>query len=147
MLALTKKTGYGLVAMTHLAGLAEHEVSSAREIASTFGVPTSLLMNVLKELAASGYVESVRGARGGYRLAMPAEAITLADLIAVLEGPMRLAECITGEAEAGDKSICRVMDRCPIVDPVLRIHRKLTDFLRNVTLAQLAEPAAALRKQ
>ena len=64
MLALTKKTGYGLIAMGHLAALARGEVASASAIARQFGVPQALLMNVLKELASAGFVQSVRGAGG-----------------------------------------------------------------------------------
>ena len=139
MLNLNKKTGYALVAMTHLAGLPDGHVASAREVAEKFGIPQSLLMNVMKELSAAGYTESVRGARGGYRLARRPEQITLADLIEVLEGPVRLAECVTGES--GDVMECRLMDRCPIADPVHRVQRKLNDFLRKVTLAEIAEPA------
>jgi len=139
MLALTKKTGYGLIAMTHLARLGQGEVSSAREIADRFGVPGSLLMNVLKDLSAAGYVESVRGAHGGYRLALRPDDVNLADLVAALEGPIRTAQCVTGQED--DAGLCRLMDRCPINDPVHRIHRKLRDFLKNITLADIAEPA------
>jgi len=136
MLALTKKTGYGLIAMTHLAELGEGQVSSASRIAERFGVPRSLLMNVLKELSAAGYVESVRGARGGYRLAREAGAISLADLIEAVEGPIRLAACVAGRAGTG--GACKLMENCPIADPVHRVHRKLRDFLRQVTLADIA---------
>jgi len=139
MLAMTKKTGYGLIAMAHLAGLSDGEVSSAREISDMFGVPASLLMNVMKELCAAGYVESVRGAHGGYRLAMRPEEINLADLIATIERPVRLAECVTDEAGKGECT-CEVMSRCPISDPVHRVHRKLNDFLRKVTLAEILDP-------
>ena len=142
MLALTKKTGYGLIAMAHLAGLSDDEVSSAREISDMFGVPASLLMNVMKELCAAGYVESVRGAHGGYRLAMRPEEINLADLIATIERPVRLAECVTDEAGKGECT-CEVMARCPIRDPVHRVNRKLSDFLKKVTLAEIVEPAPA----
>ncbi len=142
MLALTKKAGYGLIAMAHLARLGEGELASAREISERFDVPTSLLMNVLKELSGSGYVESVRGARGGYRLARRPEKINLADLIAVIERPVRQAECVT---DAAGKNECtwELMARCPINDPVHRVHRKLSDFLKKVTLAEIIEPAAA----
>ena len=139
MLALTKKAGYGLIAMTHLAHL-EGGLASAREISQTFGVSTSLLMNVLKKLSAGGYVESVRGARGGYRLACGPGEINLADVITTLEGPIRLAECLLDEEKAGDSAICDVMDRCPIADPVHRVQRKISDFLKNMTLADLMEP-------
>lgn len=144
MLTLTKKTGYALVAMTHLAKLPDGEVCSAREIAERFGVPTSLLMNTLKELGAAGYVESVRGARGGYRLARSPREITLEGLVAALEGPVRLAECVTDTAADDEECDCRMMARCPIADPVHRVHRKLKDFLNKVTLAEIVDPAAGL---
>ena len=141
MLAFTKKTGYALVAMSHLAGLEPGQVASAREIADLFGVPTSLLMNVLKQLAGAGYVESVRGSRGGYRLAREPDQISLADVVAALEGPIRLAECIVGTTDDKSECTCRLMARCPVADPVHRVHRKLKDFLVKVTLAEIVNPA------
>ena len=66
MISLTKKTGYGLIALAHLATLPDEKVCSAREIAGRYDMPLSLLMNVLKELASAGYVDSVRGSHGGY---------------------------------------------------------------------------------
>lgn len=140
MLALTKKAGYGLIAVTHLAQVDEDEYVSAREIAERFGVPVSLMMNALKDLSAAGYVEGCRGPHGGYRLARRPDEINLADLIAVVEGPVRLAECIT--QEAGDETCtCQVMAQCPIADPIHRVHRRLSDFLKGVTLAEIVEPA------
>ena len=145
MLALTKKTGYGLIAMTHLATVDGGKPVSAREIAELYGVPPALLMNVLKELSAAGFVDSVRGARGGYRLSRDPEDINLADLVAAVEGPVRLAECVTNEA-ADEECDCRLMARCPIADPIHRLHRRLNDFLKKITLAELVDPAlAALR--
>ena len=143
MLALTKKAGYALIAMSHLAELTGDEVASAREIAGRSGVPASLLMNVLKKLAAAGYVESVRGVHGGYRLARRPEQINLADLVEAMEGPIRLAECITAQAGDDAECTCKLMANCPIADPVHRVHRKLNDFFRKVTLAEIVEPAAA----
>ncbi|MCK4602185.1 MAG: Rrf2 family transcriptional regulator [Phycisphaerae bacterium] len=147
MLALTKKTGYGLIAMSHLARLKDGRVASAREISELFDVPTSLLMNVLKELSAAGYVESVRGAHGGYRLARDPGEISLADLITAVEGPIRLAECVTGQISDAGNATCRLMDRCPIADPVHRVHRKLKDFLKKVMLTDIVEPAGTLAKE
>ena len=139
MLAFTKKTGYGLIAMSHLATLADGQLASAREMAERFHVPAALLMNVLKELSAAGMVSSVRGAHGGYRLSARPEEIDLAQLVTVLEGPIRLAECLSGQA--GSKQTCMIMDHCPIVDPVHQVQRRLSDFLKTVTLADIAEPS------
>lgn len=138
MLALTKKTGYALVAMTHLARLDRDGVASAREIAALFGVPAALLMNVLKQLAAAGYVESTRGAHGGYRLAMGLEQISLAQLVEALEGPVRAAECISDPSRK-DECTFQMMARCPINDPVHRVQRKINDLLNKVTLAELLD--------
>jgi len=150
MLSLTKKAGYGLIAMTHLARLNPGELASAREIAGLYGVPSSLLMNVLKVLAVAGYVESIRGAHGGYRLAHEPEEISLADVISAVEGPIRLAECIAarrgGEGRpaamegAAPEGPCPLIARCPIADPVHRVHRRLHDFLKTVTLAEIVGP-------
>lgn len=147
MLAFTKKTGYALLAMAHLAELGDGSLASAREIAETFGVSTSLLMNVLKELAAAGYVESVRGAHGGYRLAVRTDELTLANLVEALEGPVRLAQCVTDEAADGEECTCEVMARCPVTDPFHRVQRRLNDFLKKISLAEIVEPSAALTPQ
>jgi len=143
VLALTKKTGYGIIAMSDLAGLDGEKLHSAREIAERFDLPTSLMMNVLKELAAKGYVESVRGARGGYRLACDPRSVSLAELITALEGPIQLAECILPAGRRGKDGICRMVDRCPIADPVHHIHRKLVDFLKTLTLAEVVQSVPA----
>lgn len=145
MLSLTKKTGYGLIAMTHLAELPPGQVCSAREMARLYGISTALLMNVLKALAAAGYVESFRGARGGYRLARRPEGVNLAEVVAAIEGPVPQAECMA--AVMGDKECSsRLMARCPLGDPVHRVQRKLRDFLRKVTLAEIAVPPHAARR-
>jgi len=137
VLALTKKTGYGLIAMAHLARLSD-KLASAREIAELYGAPRALLMNVLKALSAAGYVESVRGARGGYRLARPPEEITIADLVRAVEGPVRLSACVTDQTAQDQECDCNVMARCPVADPVHRVQRRLYDFLKRVTLAEIA---------
>lgn len=136
VLGLTKKTGYGLIALAHLAKLEDGRLASAAQIARTHGVPKALLMNVLKELSAAGYVESIRGAGGGYRLALPPERIVLSDLVEAVERPVLLAECVTKMA---DHSECtpEMMACCPVADPVHRFHRLLNDFLRRLTLADL----------
>jgi Rrf2 family protein len=146
MLALTRKTGYALTAMTHLAELPPGQVASARWIARVSGAPIALLMNVMKELAAAGYVESLRGARGGYRLARLPGQINLADVVTSIEGPLRLSECVIDKA--GERE-CTLQDmaRCPVADPVHRVQRKLRDFLRKVTLSDITGVSAGSGRQ
>ena len=93
-------------------------------------------MNVLKTLAQCGLVKSVRGVRGGYTLAVPAEQITLATLVEAVEGPLRLVRCVSVADEEDEH--CELVDVCPIRIPVRKLHEKLHEFLDNVTIAELA---------
>jgi Rrf2 family protein len=138
MLSMTKKTGYGLIAMTHLAKLPEGDLASAREIAEHYGIPQALLMNILKELAAAGYVKSVRGSHGGYCILKPADEVNFVGLMEVLEGPMKLADCVNEKvAEGLETGKCELYESCPISDPIHRVHRKIRDFLSGLTLADV----------
>jgi Rrf2 family protein len=146
MLSLTRKTGYGLIAMVHLAELASEDVASAREVAERFNLPVSLLMNVMKRLASAGHVISVRGARGGYRLARPPEQVRVLDVCTALEGPVRLVDCLHEQDTPGASPACDVRPGCPIAEPIRRLNDSLEAFLGEVTLRDLmtAEfPAAA----
>lgn len=130
------------MALAHLSKLPEGELASAREIADHFNAPAALMMNILKDLSAAELVESVRGARGGYRLARDPEDISVAEVMAVIEGPLRLADCIA-EAPSGQTCDCGLLAKCPIAGPVGRINRRLNEYLDHVTLAELlGEPKA-----
>lgn len=143
MLSLTRKTDYGLIALSCLAETPE-AVLSAREIAGRFGISLPLLMNVLKQLAAAGLVKSVRGSKGGYSLGKPSGQITLSELIHTLEGPVRLAPCIGHHTDAANREGCELGNSCPIQSPLRRLHDRLQDFFSNVTLAEIAaEPESS----
>lgn len=134
MLTLTRKTEYALIAVTHLARVGQ-KVVSARDIAERHDVPLPLLMNVLKRLNRTGHVRSQRGARGGYVLAVPAEQVTLADLIEAVEGPVHLTRCTN---TAKDGRSCELTGTCPIRGSLVQVHRRLRAFLSDVTIADLA---------
>ncbi len=136
MFLLTRKTDYALVAMSDLARR-PFELASAREIAERSRVPLPVLTNILHALARYGLVVSARGVKGGYRLARPAEDITLADVIEAIEGPARLTVCAASSLEGADRR-CRLESVCAIRGPALKVHRRLREFLSQVTLAEIA---------
>jgi Rrf2 family protein len=135
MFALTKKTDYALIALCHMA---QHstEISTAREIAAQFNMPPALLMNVLKTLNQRGLIRSIRGAKGGYLLAKPADQVSLSAIIAAVEGPVRFVQCASGR-DAPENG-CGLAPSCPVTKPVNKVHEKLNQFLQQVTLAQIA---------
>jgi Rrf2 family cysteine metabolism transcriptional repressor len=78
--------------MLHLA--ARHgtrEPAPIREIAASFAIPQRFLVQILLQLKNAGLVASVRGTTGGYQLARPPEEISLAQVVAVIEGSQRTA--------------------------------------------------------
>ncbi len=139
MLSLTRKADYAIIALAHLAK-SDGEVCTAREIAQKFQVPTALLMNVLKTLSHGDLVRSSRGARGGYALARPPEGITLEDILSVIEGPLRLALC--SGTNQHEEDACELLHVCPVKRPVQRIHERLQQFLRQITLADIVRESA-----
>lgn len=135
MLSMTRKSGYALIALTHLAKLPRGTLASARGIAQEYRIPQALLMNVLKELSGAGYLESVRGARGGYRLSRRAEEMALLPILESLEGPVRLADCMSGDGE--DLEGCDLLCNCPIANPIHHLQKRMRTFLRRLTLQDL----------
>lgn len=142
MLGLTRKTDYALIALTHLAR-STTPLASAREIADRYRVPLPLLVNILKTLSHDGLVESVRGARGGYRLALQPERITLKRLITAVEGPVRLVPCVGAADRAEAVGLCDLAPWCPVMSPVMKVHHRLAEFLDGVTLAEIADDTSS----
>jgi Rrf2 family protein len=83
---ITAKADYAVRAAVELA--AAGEMVTAEHIAEAQGIPLNFLENILRDLRRAGLVESRRGQAGGYVLARAADAITLADVIRAVEGPL-----------------------------------------------------------
>ena len=92
---LTSKSRYALKIMMDLAHFGASQPLVRRgEIASRQGIPTDYLDQIMIRLRAGNLVESTRGRSGGYRLARPADEITMWDLFATVEESMIPVECI-----------------------------------------------------
>jgi Rrf2 family protein len=145
MLSLTRKSDYALVALVSLAERPD-ELQSARELADRLNLPQAALRNILKDLTRSGMLDSIQGTSGGYRLARDASDISLADVIQVIEGPVRLTTCCSTDT-APESEGCRREDGCRIKATVRGINQRLSDFLTTVSLAELAREAIQHREQ
>jgi Rrf2 family protein len=141
MLQLTKRTEYGLIALTHLAQRAGR-VSSVREICERYPVPRRLVAEVLKDLCQARLVDSHRGPSGGYSLVRPPEAISVGDVVAALEGHPALTSCVSlGHYVAHP---CEVERVCPIRSPIETLRVELWRLLTRTTLRDLlAHPVPA----
>ncbi len=136
MLSLTRKADYAIVALAELAANSATR-TSAREIADRTHVPLPVLTNILHQLLHHGLVVSTMGVRGGYSIARAAEQITLAEVIDAIEGPFRLTLCCSEDHTEAARS-CDLESNCRVKGPVRFVHRSLRQFLRQITLADLA---------
>ncbi|MBI2383479.1 MAG: SUF system Fe-S cluster assembly regulator [Gammaproteobacteria bacterium] len=141
MLKLGKLTDYATVLMTVLAA-ETGRLHSAHDLAERTRVSAPTVSKLLKLLTKGGLVESIRGAHGGYRLARPAAAITVADIVTALEGPFGLTECSVHQGGCNIEPFCGVRANWSLINTAIR------SALEAVTLAQMALPmhGASLRE-
>ncbi|HEY3237777.1 MAG TPA: SUF system Fe-S cluster assembly regulator [Polyangiaceae bacterium] len=137
MLRITKLADYAIVVLSHLSAEQQgsSEKSTARNLSHRSGLPQPTVSKLLKELARSGLVVSERGLLGGYRLARDANAITVADIVHAVEGPIALTECNLSEPEA-----CGYAGACPVEANWIRINDAIVRALGSISLAEMAKP-------
>jgi Rrf2 family protein len=85
---ISAKADYAVRAAVELAAATDEKPVKAERIANAQGIPLNFLENILGELRHAGIVRSHRGAEGGFRLAKPADELTIADIIRAVEGPL-----------------------------------------------------------
>ena len=134
MLRLSKKTDYGLLALSYLANEAPSGAASARAIAERYEIPVELLAKVLQHLARLGFVVAQKGAHGGYQLARAPEAIPMSEVLRALEGPLAPMICAT-EDDAHDA--CARTSSCTVNYLWIRVRDAVAGALDGVTLADL----------
>ena len=132
MIRMTKQADYGILFLTCMAGEPLREVFTARDLAEEYhlGIPT--VSKVLKQLTRGSVLVGHRGIHGGYSLARDAEHISVADIIAALDGPIAITECA-----GADPSDCRTEPWCPISGHWQRINKAIVGALEGITLAEM----------
>jgi Rrf2 family protein len=85
---ITAKADYALRAMAQLAAEPGDMPVNAERISEAQDIPLRFLLGILSELKHARLVRSSRGATGGYSLSRPADEITLAEILRVVEGPL-----------------------------------------------------------
>jgi FeS assembly SUF system regulator len=136
MIRLAKLTDYGLVLMTTMARQSSVTVHTARDLAVVTRLPLPTATKVLKQLLQSGLLVSHRGTNGGYSLAKDPAEISVAEIIAAVEGPIALTECSTDIT-----GLCDLERSCPIKSNQRVLSEVVRDALQKVTLSDLAQPA------
>src|SRR6202011_2459905 len=85
---ISAKADYAVRGGVELAAATGDRPVKAEQVATAQGIPLNFLENILGELRHAGIVRSQRGAEGGFRLAKPADQVSVADVIRAVEGPL-----------------------------------------------------------
>lgn len=118
MLRISKLADYATLIMSQLAQDAA-ELRSASLLAKSLGLSMPVVSKILKILGQAGLVTSVRGADGGYRLARPAQEITLAAVVSAIEGDLAVTECCSHSSSCALTSSCTTRNNWRVINQVI----------------------------
>ena len=132
-------TEYAIRALAHMATLEPGERILARDLAAATDVPRQFLGKILHRLARQGMLDSAKGRGGGFRFSRPAEQITLADLVEIVEGKDIMRLCVLGLDDCNDNQ------PCPMHDQWKAFRERLKTRVHSATLAELGRNLKAKR--
>jgi len=132
---LTRYSDYALRVLIYLAARPE-ELSAINDISRAYGISQNHLMKVLHDLGRAGYVTSVRGRAGGYRLARPADEINVGAVLRHTEDDFDLVDCPS----------CRLARGCGLSPVLAEALGAFFAVLDGYSLADLTERNAEFRR-
>ena len=134
MIILSKLADYGVIVATQLAGGTEEGQLTASALAERTKLPRATVAKVLKALAHAGIVTGARGAAGGYRLSRSPGLISIAEVVAAIDGAMGLTQCTTHMPACERSAFCSTRPHWH------RINHAVGTALAAVTLAEMVSP-------
>lgn len=141
---LTTFTDYTLRTLmylgTHAAPDGGGALATIADISAAYNISANHLMKVVHQLAIAGDVETVRGQRGGLRLARPAEAINIGRLVRRTEPDMAIVACL------GSDDLCAIQECCVLQRAIAEALEAFLRVLDRYTLADLLAPRRRLAR-
>ncbi len=138
---LSQSTEYAIHSLFYLAVNNDRQTVLVSEVAHAQKVSETYLAKIFQSLVKAGLVRSFRGAKGGYHLARPVDAITLKDIVLAVEGASPLFSC------DHDRIGCDFAMDCLISSTMKKAEEKLYEVLGEVTLADLISNAKKMKNQ
>ncbi|MEC8703576.1 MAG: Rrf2 family transcriptional regulator [Candidatus Neomarinimicrobiota bacterium] len=132
MLKITRKVEYALIALRHIQHNASGSVVSAKEIATSYGIPQQLLAKILQQMSRDGLISAVKGPSGGYKISADLNSISLKDFFEKIEGPLGLMDCYFN-------SDCNQLKSCNILTPIQRINQNMRDMFSKTSLQEITQ--------
>ncbi len=141
---LSKRGEYGLRALIDLALAAElgRDLVQLNELAEGEKIPIKFLEQIVLDLKEGGFLASVRGKHGGYKLSRPANQIAIGQIVRHLDGPLAPIGCVS--LTAYQRCSCPDEDHCGLRMLMLDVRNAIANILDRYTLANVVE--VTLRK-
>ena len=140
---LSLRGEYALRALIVLGVSYDEPVVRIQTISKLQNIPKRFLEQILNELKSAGIVESRRGVAGGYRLRLPPDQITLAEVIRYIEGPLAPVSCVSERHY--ERCSCPDENNCGIRSVMKEVRDAIVKILESVTLAQVCERVRKLQ--
>ena len=140
---LSLRGEYALRALIVLGVSYDEPVVRIQTISKLQNIPKRFLEQILNELKSAGIVESRRGVAGGYRLRLPPDKITLAEVIRYIEGPLAPVSCVSERYY--ERCSCPDENNCGIRSVMKEVRDAIVKILESVTLAQVCERVRKLQ--
>lgn len=129
---VSTKAQYGLRALVEI-GLRQPEAVPLKDVADVQGISQHYLEQIAAQLRRSGFIRSVRGAKGGYRLSRPVDKITALEVVEALEGSLAPVTCLDDPQSCWQTGNCSTEILWKKVDDAMR------GVLQHTTLKDLLE--------
>jgi Rrf2 family transcriptional regulator, iron-sulfur cluster assembly transcription factor len=141
---LSTKGRYGLRAVLDLAVHADEETVALSQIAERQRISMNYLEQLIAKLKKAGIVKGIRGAQGGYMLALPAEEISVGAILRALEGDLNPVDCSVINEGAGN---CSNSDSCVTKYVWKRISDSINDAVDTIKLSELVAESRKVQTQ
>jgi len=128
---LRRNTDYALRLLLGLAKRSDGIAVATRALATEQDVPYQLACNLMQQLHAAKLVHSCMGPKGGFRLGGDPDAISLLDVVRVVQGPLSMNRCLLKDA------CCPRREGCPVRAKIGELQSRMDEYLGSVTLAEL----------
>lgn len=128
----SKTAQYSIQSMLFIAANSSEQNILVRDVARELGLPSSFLSKILQTLSRYGFLNSVKGPKGGFSLSEKGASSTIAELVAVVDGPMNFDMCLAGF------SPCSEENACPFHHEWKRIREEIRELVNSRDIQELA---------
>ena len=136
---LNKTTDYAVRIVMFLSQ--QNDIVTSEEISEATQVSKNYIMRILRKLSKAGLLKMVRGTKGGFQVAKPADEISLYDVIVIMEPTIQINPCLEDEEDCSLYAI----GSCPVRRFYLSLQEELESKLKSTTIEKLKNSGGGVR--